>query len=149
VLCFLGEFHSNGIFPKGSNASFLAMIPKVNDPQSLNEYRPISLVGCVYKIVAKILSQRLKKVMPALIDERKSAFIDGRYLLHSVVIANEVVEEARRCKKNCLIFKVDYEKAYDSVCWEFLLYMMRRMGFYAKWVSWIERCLKLPQSQSL
>ena len=48
---FLDEFYINGIFPKGSNASFIALIPKLNDPQSLNDYRPISLIGCVYKIV--------------------------------------------------------------------------------------------------
>lgn len=80
---------------------------------------------------------------------KDSAFIEGRHLLHCVVISNEAVEEARRCKKKCLIFRVDFEKAYDSICWEFLLFMMRLMAFCAKWVSWIEGCLKLPQSQSL
>ena len=61
VMRFLDEFYVNGIFPKGSNASFLALIPKVADPQLLNEYRPISLIGCTYKIVVKILANRLKK----------------------------------------------------------------------------------------
>ena len=131
---FLDEFHVSGAFPKGSNASFLALIPKVHEPQSLNEYRPISLIGCVYKIVAKLLSIRLRKVLPAIIDERQTAFIEDRHLLHSSVIANEVIDEAKRCSKSCLVFKVDYEKAYDSVCWNFLLYMMRRMGFCTKWI---------------
>ena len=63
-------------------------------------------------------------------------------MLHSVVIANEIVDEARRCKKSCLVFKVDYEKPYDSICWDFLLYMMRQMGFCDKQVKWIEGCLK-------
>ena len=57
----MDEFIVNGVFPKGSNASFLALIPKVHDPQNLNEYRPISLVGCIYKIVAKLLARRLKE----------------------------------------------------------------------------------------
>lgn len=96
---FLDEFHVNGIFPKGCNASFIALIPKVKDPQSLNEYRPISLIGCVYKTVAKILANRLKEVLPNIIDERQTAFIRERHLLHGVVIANEVVEEAKREKK--------------------------------------------------
>lgn len=61
MLRFLDEFYVNGGFPKGSNASFLALIPKVHDPQNLNEYRPISLVGCIYKIVAKLLARRLKE----------------------------------------------------------------------------------------
>jgi len=45
-------------------------------------------------------------------------------------------------KKKCLVFKVDYEKVYDLLCWDFLLYMMKRMGFYDKWVRWIAGCLK-------
>ena len=129
---FLDEFHVNGIFPKGCNASFIALIPKVKDPQSLNEYKP--LIGCVYKIVAEILANKLKKVLTDIIDERQTAFIKGRHLLHGVLIANEVVEEAKGCKKPCLVFKVDYEKAYDSVSKEFLTYMIRRLGFCPKWI---------------
>ena len=142
-LRFLDEFHVNGLFPKCSNASFIALIPKVIDPQMLNEYKSISLIGCIYKIVAKILANRLKKVMPFIIYERQSAFIEGRHMLHSVLIANEAVEEAKRYQKPCIIFKVDYEKAYDSVSWKFLTYMMERMGFFPKWIQWMEGCLKL------
>ena len=141
ILRFLDEFYANGRFPKGCNASFIALIPKKADPQALNDYRPISLIGCVYKIVSKMLTNRLKKVMPFIIDERQSAFIRGRHLLHSVIIANEVEEEAKRSQKPCLVFKVDYEKAYDSVSWEFLKYMLVRLGFYPKWIHWMEGCL--------
>ena len=108
----------------------------------MNDYRPISLIGCIYKIVAKILANRLEKVLPLIIDERQSAFIEGRHLLHSAVIANEVVDEAKKGQKPCIVFKVDYEKAYDSVAWDFLLYMLRRMDFGLKWIRWIEGCLK-------
>lgn len=137
----LDEFHTTRIFPKGSNASFITLLPKVPDPQTLNDFRPISLIGCIYKIVAKLLSNRLKKVLSSIIDERQSV-IDGRQLLHSVIIANEVVEEARRGQKPCLVFKVDFERAYDAVSWDFLTYMMSRMGFCNKWICWIQGCLK-------
>jgi len=63
-------------------------------------------------------------------------------MLHSSVIANEVVDEARRGQKSSIVFKVDYEKAYDSISWDFLLYMLRRMGFCSKWIQWVEGCLK-------
>ena len=69
ILRFLDEFYANGIFPRGCNASFLALIPKVADPQFLNDYRPISLIGCMYKIVAKILAKRMKTVLPTIINE--------------------------------------------------------------------------------
>ena len=114
----------------------------MKDPQSLSEYRPISLIGSMYKILAKILANILKRVLSDIIDERQTAFIKGRHLLHGVLIANEVVvEEAKRCKKPCLVFKVDYEKAYNSVSWEFLNYMMTRLGFCPKWLKWIRGCL--------
>ena len=103
------------------------------NPQSLEEYRPISLIGCMYKIVAKLLANRLKKVMSFIIDEGQSAFIEGRHLLQSAVIANEVVDEARRSQKPCIVFKVDFEKAYNSVSWNFLVYMLRRLGFCTRW----------------
>jgi len=135
VLQFLDEFYVNGnfpswmnsvngIFPRGCNASFIVLIPKVKNPQALGEYRPVSLIGCMYKIVAKILANRLKKIMPCIIDERQSAFIEGRQLLQSALIANEVVDEANRTQRPCIVFKVDYKKAYDSVSWDFLFYML-------------------------
>jgi len=142
ILCFLDEFYVHGVFSRGCNASFIALIPKVADPRFLNDYRPISLIGCMYKIVAKLLANRMKKVMALIVDETQYAFIEARHLLHSVLIANEVIEEAKRSSKSCLIFKVDYEKAYDSVSWDFLLYMLDRAGFSSIWIKWIERCLK-------
>ena len=99
-------------------------------------------VGCTYKIVVKILANKLKKVMPFIIHERQSTFIEGRHLLHSIMIANEVVDEAKRYQKSCLVFKVDYEKVYDSACWGFLFYMLKRMGFCSKWIQWMEGFLK-------
>ena len=138
---FMDEFYINGSFPKGSNASFIALIPKIKDPQSLNDYRPISLIGCVYKIVAKILAKRLALVLPHLIDERQTAFMKGRHILHGVLIANEVIAEAKLRKKPCMVFKVDFEKAYDSVSWGFLDYMLMRMGFCERWRKWINVCM--------
>ena len=142
VLQFLDEFYVNGIFPRGCNASFIVLIPKVPNLQTLDEYRPVSLIGCMYKIVAKLLANRLKKIMPLIIDERQSTFIESRHLLQSALIANEVVENAKRSQKSCLVFKVDYEKAYDLVSWNFLVYMLRRLDFCAKWIQWIVGCLK-------
>ena len=80
--------------------------------------------------------------MLSLIDETQSAFIKDRHILHGTMILNEVVEEAKRCKKPTLVFKVDFEKAYDSVSWSFLEYMLDRMGFCLKWRKWINACLQ-------
>ena len=80
--------------------------------------------------------------MDDIIDERQTAFIKGRHILHGILILNEVVEEAKRSNKPAMIFKVDFEKAYDSVSWSFLDYMMSRLGFCQKWRNWISSCLQ-------
>ncbi|GKV27405.1 hypothetical protein SLEP1_g36578 [Rubroshorea leprosula] len=138
VVGFVQEFQKHGKIVKGSNASFIVLIPKVENPQKIEEYRPISLIGVMYKILAKLLANRLRKV----IGEQQMAFIRGRQLAEGVVIANEVIDEAKRNKKKSFIFKVDFEKAYDKVCWGFIDYMLTRMGFCGIWRGWIQECLR-------
>ena len=118
------------------------MIPKTENPIRLHEYRPISLVRCIYKIIDKILSNRLKLVLSTIIDYKQSAFIKDRGLLDGVVMANEVIEEVCNNRMQCLIVKLDFEKAYDSVRWDFLYYMLGRLGFSTKWISWVKACLE-------
>jgi len=142
VVSAVQRFAEDGSWPKGTNASFITLVPKVVNPQHLNDFRPISLVGCVYKIVSKILSSRLKRVLNKVIDLRQSAFLEGRGLLDSVLVVNETIEEVKRKKKECVVFKVDYEKAYDSVRWEFIYYMLGRLGFCGKWIEWIKNYLE-------
>ncbi|XP_071699108.1 uncharacterized protein [Rutidosis leptorrhynchoides] len=127
---------------KGCNASFITLVPKNNDPLGLNEYRPISLIGCYYKILAKILSIRIRKVLPAVIGYEQSAYLKGRFILDGSLIANEAIEYLKRKRKKSLIFKFDFEKAFDSLSWDFLLDMMSRMGFGSRWRRWILACLK-------
>ena len=74
----------------------------------------------MYKTVSKILSIRLKRVISKVIDIRQSVFLEGRGLLDSILVANETLEELKRKKKSCVLFKVDYEKAYDYVRWDFI-----------------------------
>lgn len=101
ILNFLEDFYESGNFSKGANASFIALIPKVQEPQSW-ESKPISLVGCMYKVVVKISTKRLQgSRSTSVIDGRQSAFFGGggRNILHDPLIANKVVEDVRRKKK--------------------------------------------------
>lgn len=70
-LAFLEEFYANGKLVKGSNSSFICLVPKKVNPQKVGDYRPISLIGCMYKVLAKLLSNRLRMVMPKVISESK------------------------------------------------------------------------------
>jgi len=73
-------FQDTGLIPKGCNASFITLVPKKDNPSNLNDFRPISLLGCVYKILSKVLANRLKKVLSSVIDINQSAFLGGRGL---------------------------------------------------------------------
>lgn len=134
---FLEEFHANGRLVKGSNSSFVVLIPKRENPTKVNDFRPISLIGCLYNVLAKVLANLLKKVIHLLIPDCQSAFVKGRQILDGILIANELVDDTKRTKNGVAFFKVDFEKAYDSMCWSFLDFMMGKMGFNERWRSWI------------
>ncbi|GAU19761.1 hypothetical protein TSUD_78870 [Trifolium subterraneum] len=96
---FITEFHRNGKLSKGINSTFITLIPKVDSPQKLNDFRPISLVGSLYKILAKVLANRLRTVIGSVISETQTAFVKERQILDGILIANEVVDEARKSQK--------------------------------------------------
>ncbi|CAJ2657018.1 unnamed protein product [Trifolium pratense] len=141
IMRFISEFHRNGKLAKGINSTFIALIPKVDSPQRLNDFRPISLVGCLYKILAKVLANRLRLVIGSVISEAQTAFVKDRQILDGILVANEVVDEAQRSKKELMLFKVDFEKAYDSVDWGYLDDIMERMSFPVLWRKWIRECV--------
>lgn len=91
VFQFFDDFHANGKLSKGFNSTFVALIPKVDCPMSFREYKPISMVGWVYNLLAKVLANRLKGHLSSLIRESQAAFIGGKQILDGVHIANEVI----------------------------------------------------------
>ncbi|KAK3220120.1 hypothetical protein Dsin_014090 [Dipteronia sinensis] len=143
-LKFLKEFFKDGSIVKELNNTFIALIPKVSKPTTLKEFRPISLVGSKYKILAKILANRIKKVMNSVIGENQMAFIQNRQLVDSYVIAKEIIQNWRKEMEGGLIVKIDFEKAYDSVDFQFLDTMMEGMGFGYRWRQWIRCCISTP-----
>ncbi|GLT56373.1 hypothetical protein SLA2020_294170 [Shorea laevis] len=146
---FFGEFHQNGKLVRGLNSSFLTLIPKKLNPRELKDFRPISLIGCVYKLLSKVLANRLKYAMPEIISETQSAFVGGRQLVDSVLVLNEVVDEVWDRKTPAFVFKADFQKAYDCVNWFYLDWMMGRFGFGAKWRGWIKECLSTARCSVL
>jgi len=122
-------FQSSGYVPRGCNSSFITLVPKKANPSELNEFRPISLVCCIYKILSKVLMNRLSKVLPSVIDVNQSAFLEGRGLMNNVLVANETVHFLKKEKKSGVMVKVDFEKTYESMNRKFLYSMMGRLGF--------------------
>ena len=92
-------------------------------------------------VYAKVLANRLRKVVSSVVSNSQSSFVKGKQILDAILIANEVVDEARRMKKELLLFKVDFEKAYDSVDLDYLDSVMAKMNFPALWRKWISECV--------
>nr|GEY15668.1 RNA-directed DNA polymerase, eukaryota, reverse transcriptase zinc-binding domain protein [Tanacetum cinerariifolium] len=126
----------DGSFPKGSNSSFIALILKVTDAKFVIDFRPISLIGCVYKVVTKILANRLATVISDLVSDIQSAFVANRQILNGSFILNEMLAWYKRKMKQAVIFKVNFAKAYDSVRWDYLLDVLQAFGFGPNWCKW-------------
>ncbi|GJS28073.1 RNA-directed DNA polymerase, eukaryota [Tanacetum coccineum] len=131
------HFFVNGSFSKGCNSSFVALIPKVTDAKFVNDYRPISLIGSVYKVVTKIMATRLAMVIESIVSDTQSAFVAKRQILDGPFILNEVLHWCKRKNKKVMFFKVDFAKAYDSVRWDFLIDVLEAFGFGSTWCNWV------------
>nr|GEU32881.1 RNA-directed DNA polymerase, eukaryota [Tanacetum cinerariifolium] len=135
-------FFQQGVIPKGGNFSFITLIPKVPNANMLKDFRPISLIGSSYKIIAKILANRLVTVLGTLVNETQSAFVADRQILDGPFILNELVQWCKKKNNQAMIFKVDFKKAYDSIRWDFLDDMLKKFRFGEKWCNWIQSCLR-------
>ncbi|XP_028084934.1 uncharacterized protein LOC114286053 [Camellia sinensis] len=136
-----GEFFESGEVNFCTNASFIRLIPNKEKSVKIGNFRPISLVTSLYKILDKVLSKRIRDVLGETISPSLGAFVHRRQILDVVLVANEIVDEYRLLHKEGLIFKVDFEKAYDYVDWGFLDFVLEMKGFDFRWRKWIWGCV--------
>ncbi|GJW63896.1 RNA-directed DNA polymerase, eukaryota [Tanacetum coccineum] len=118
-----------------------ALIPKILDPKIVSDYRPISLIGSLYKVITKILPTRLFSVISSLISDVQSAFLPNRQILDGPFILSELLSWCKFKYNQSMVFKVDFAKAYDSIRWDYLDDVLNYFGFGSKWRSWIRGSL--------
>ncbi|KAJ9564655.1 hypothetical protein OSB04_000621 [Centaurea solstitialis] len=134
-------FESSHLINPGSNSSFITLVPKIKDPITLADYRPINLVGCVSKVISKVLAERVKFVLDSVVSKNQTGFIKGRNILDGPFLVNEIIQWAKSLKQKLLIFKADFAKAFDTLNWSFLDNILAQMGFGEKWRSWVKGCV--------
>ncbi|GAU14634.1 hypothetical protein TSUD_96980 [Trifolium subterraneum] len=133
-----------GYFPSSLNDTNICLIPKCDSPTSIKDYRPISLCNVLYKMVSKLLANRLKQFLDKYISEEQSAFIEGRSIIDNALIAIETIHTLKRRTRGAkgeLALKIDISKTYDKVEWSFLKGMLIKMGFSDTWVHWMMLCV--------
>jgi exonuclease III/phage terminase Nu1 subunit (DNA packaging protein) len=133
-----------GSIPEGWNDTIVVLIPKVQNPDKLKDLRPISLCNVVYKLISKVLANRLKIILGDLISPNQSAFVPGRLISDNTILAYEMshfMRKKRRGGKNYMALKLDMSKAYDRVEWPFLKGVMEKLGFCGPFIDLIMKCV--------
>ena len=134
VMGMFRDFFANGKFVRCMNSTFLVLILKKGGAEDLMDFRPISLVGILYKLLSKVLANRLKKVISKLISPSKM-LLWRKVILDASLIANEVLDSTLKSKDKGVLCKLDIEKVYDHLNWSFLFSIMDMMGFGKKWID--------------
>ena len=135
------EFHRGELPLHSLNFGVITLLPKKEDATKVQQYRPICLLNVSFKIFTKVLTNRLSVVAQKIIRPSQTAFIPGRHILEGVVILHETIHEMHKKKKNGVILKLDFEKAYDKVKWPFLQQVLRMKGFSTTWCAWINQVI--------
>eukprot|EP00253_Pinus_taeda_P016024 PITA_16024 len=119
------------------NTSFISLIPRQDNALTLDRFRPIALCNVVYKIISKVIANRLKPLLPSLISVEKIGYVEGRQILNNIIQMHEVVHSLLSNKKAGMIMKLDLAKASDKLNWNYIKKVLLAFGFDHNWVRWV------------
>eukprot|EP00253_Pinus_taeda_P001635 PITA_01635 len=127
---------------KSLNSTFLALIPKEEEDTTPTKFRPIGLCNVLYKIISKVIANRLKPILPGLISEEQSGYVEGRQILDNILLAQEMVHTLQSRKVAGMMMQLDLSKAYDKASWNYLEAILTAFGFASHWIRWIMALIK-------
>lgn len=129
------------------NEANIIMVPKVESPWFTSDFRPISVLNIIPKLLAKILSNRLRVKLPDLISINQTAFVHGRQIAENFVTTREIIHHLSQTCNPVVFAKIDFRKAFDSVEWEFLIRVMKARGFPDRWIKWMRTIWETSSSR--
>lgn len=122
------------------NHTYVTLIPKVDKPANFDEYRPISLCNLCYKIITKLVANRIKLTLGRHISKEQFAFLQNRQIADAVGVAQECIHSIKDKKMSAFILKLNLQKAYDCVDWDYLRFILIQIGLSVEMVKWIFAC---------
>ncbi|GKV39884.1 hypothetical protein SLEP1_g47585 [Rubroshorea leprosula] len=136
------DFFDSGKILKQINATNITIVPKVSCPNVVSDYRPIACCNVIYKVISKLLTQRINEVLSMLVSNNQTAFVKGRSITTNLLICQDLVRNYHRSKgpARCLM-KIDLQKAYNSVDWGYVKAMLRGLNFPDRFINWLMLCV--------
>jgi hypothetical protein len=125
------------------NATFLMLIPKEERVTHPKQFCPISLCNVIYKIITKVISLRLKPVLPFIISKEQSGYVEGHQIMDNVILAHEVIHSLKSTRTPGMLIKLDLSKYFDRISWQYMCSLLEAFGFDKAWIDWI---MKLTSS---
>jgi len=125
------------------NNTLIVIIPKLDKPEFVSQFRPISLCNVIYKIISKVIVNRIKPLLDRIISPYQSSFIPGRSIHHNIIVAKEMVHTMSKMKgqKTFMSIKIDLEKAYDRLNWNFVKNFLEECKFPLQIIQMIHHCI--------
>ncbi|GKF29577.1 RNA-directed DNA polymerase, eukaryota, reverse transcriptase zinc-binding domain protein, partial [Tanacetum coccineum] len=136
------DFFVNEKILREINSTLIALDPNIQTPLKVSDFRPIACCNVIYKCVSKILTERLKGCLDKLVSKNQSAFIPNRHIQDNIMLAHELFKGYdRKVGPKRVALKVDIQKSYDTVNWQFLEDILRGFSFHDKMVKWVMTCV--------
>lgn len=149
VMEVMNKFYENNLDLHEVNKANVVMIQKKDNPASVHDYRPISIINLIPKLISKVMAIRLRRVLPDLITTEQTAFIKGQQISENFISTREILHHIQASKQSAVFLKLDFAKTFDSVNWDFLINVMEARGFPIRWIEWITTLLKTSSSRVL
>lgn len=126
------------------NSTFIALVPKGEEANTPDKFRPIALCNVIYKLISKVVANRLKPLLSLLVLPEQTGYVEGRQIMDGIILSNEVLHSLKLLKKPGMIMKLDLSKAFDKLSWKYIQKMLLAFGFNATWTRWIMSLISSP-----
>ena len=137
------SFFNSGCMLREINCTIIALVPKVPNPESMHDYRPISCCNTIFKCISKIIASRIKMCLPDIINPSQSAFVHGRSIADNVLIIQDLMHNRNNGRPRCAL-KIDIKKAYDTIGWSCIIDILSKLGTPANILKCIKACITTP-----